>query len=486
MMWTQRPSDGYCMGMSKLLVGVIAVVLLAPVPTAHAQVVSEVMYDLEGSDTSREWIEIFNNTGSAIDLTTFKLFEANSNHGVVYVQGPSTLDSGGYAVIAENAGKFLADWPGYAGALFDSSFSLSNTGETISIRTADLVDTDSASYDVASGAAGDGTSLQRSSVGGAFSAAAPTPGSGGLVVSGGTPTASGDSSTGTQSSQQLVVTPATVPVEPQLYASAGKDRTVLVGADVVFSGKAFSKDGTPLEGNGIRYVWNFGDGVTSDQQTVAHHFSYPGVYVVVLDVASGKNDAASRITVTAVDPQLQVERRPDGSVVITNGANHEIDLSLWHLRREGIFFTIPDHTVVLARRQLILRPDALRLPPGEVVLLYPNGMVVPVGGSVQQEQNNTPALGPASLLQQVSTEQPTVAETPREEEMTDSRELSGVSTSTSEANLAAVAAVSGGTLWFIGITAILLIGGGGVALLFRKKNPLDGWEIQEGDEHPDD
>ncbi len=474
------------MGMSKLLVVVIAMMLLASGPIAHAQIVSEVMYDLEGSDTSREWIEVFNNTGSVIDLATFKLFEANSNHGMVYVQGPSALESGGYAVIADNAGKFLADWPGYAGALFDSSFSLSNTGETISIRTGDLIDTDTATYEGSLGAAGDGNSLQRSSIGGAFSATMPTPGSGGLVVSGGSSASSGDSSTNAQSSQQSVVIPATVPVEPQLYASAGKDRTVLVGADVVFSGKAFSKDGTPLEGNGIRYVWNFGDGVTADQQTVAHHFSYPGVYVVVLDVTSGKNDAATRVTVTAVDPQLQVERRPDGSVVITNGANHEIDLSLWHLRREGIFFTIPDHTVVLAKRQLILRPDALKLPPGDVVLLYPNGMVVPVGGGVQQEQNITPASGPASLLQQVSTEQLTMAETPREEEMVDTRESNRVSTSTSEANLAAAATVTGGTLWFVGITAILLIGGGGVALLFRKKNPLDGWEIREGDAHPDD
>ncbi len=43
-------------------------------------VISEIMYDVSGSDTDREWVEVYNNSSSAVDFTSWKLFEANTNH----------------------------------------------------------------------------------------------------------------------------------------------------------------------------------------------------------------------------------------------------------------------------------------------------------------------------------------------------------------------------------------------------------------------
>src|SRR4051812_27298350 len=103
--------------------------LLAFARKALAQVViNEVMYDLPGTDTGREWIEVYNGGSSSVDLSGWKLFEASTTHALTNVSGGTTLSAGGYAIIADDASKFLIDWPSFAGTLFDSVFSLSNTG----------------------------------------------------------------------------------------------------------------------------------------------------------------------------------------------------------------------------------------------------------------------------------------------------------------------------------------------------------------------
>src|SRR3990167_6884392 len=118
-------------------------------------IVSEVMYDLEGADTGREWVEI-QNDGVAVDLTGWKFFEGGVNHGLTLIQGDISLLQNGFAVIADNAEKFLLDWPGFSGMLFDSVFSLSNTGETLVLRNSELADVDSVTYSSEWGANGDG------------------------------------------------------------------------------------------------------------------------------------------------------------------------------------------------------------------------------------------------------------------------------------------------------------------------------------------
>lgn len=353
---------------------------LMMVSATHAQVVlSEVMYDLpEGSDAGREWVEVFNATGNSVTLTEWKLFEANVNHTIAEFQGGVTLSSGSYAVIADNPAKFLIDNPGYTGVIFDSAFSLSNVGELLTLRNTDGVDQDSVTYDATSGAAGDGKTLQRTTNTSALSALLPTPGTGTLIASPAVPDTGSPHDTSPTSDVQATSSPGGIfyYAEPQIFAYAGKDRYALVGADILFEAKALSKDGSLLEGAGVSYVWNFGDGATSDQQTVSHHFTHPGTYAVVLDVASGKYAGSHRVFVTVEPAQLTVARLDDGGVRIDNKSPRDIDVSFWHLQAKGTFFTLPKHTILLARGVLQLRNDVMKLPPGEVMLLYPNGTAV--------------------------------------------------------------------------------------------------------------
>jgi hypothetical protein len=120
------------------------------------------MYDLKtGSDSGREWIEVYNTSATGIKLTDWKLVENGTNHKIIAASGGDTLAPGAYAVIADNPGKFTLDWPNFSGMLFDSAFNLSNTTDSVAFRAASSTDTGSISYESSWGAAGDGNSLNR-------------------------------------------------------------------------------------------------------------------------------------------------------------------------------------------------------------------------------------------------------------------------------------------------------------------------------------
>src|SRR3989344_4276863 len=153
---------------------ILSIFLLVPFAISAQVLISEIMYDAPGADTGREWIEIENTSASPISLTGWKLNEQSVNHMLTVSQGTSTLLGGAFAIIASDPEKFRTDWPHFSGTIFDSSFSLSNTGETFSLRNNTSAFVDQISYYSSQGASGDGESLQR--VGGSWAASSPTPG----------------------------------------------------------------------------------------------------------------------------------------------------------------------------------------------------------------------------------------------------------------------------------------------------------------------
>ncbi len=137
--------------------------------------INEVMYDLKtGTDDGREWIEIFNNGNVSVDLASYRFFEADTNHKLILFQGNQNIEAQSYAVIASNPVKFRADWPSFSGTIFDSTFSLGNSGETLALKDKDLNIIDQYVYNSSLGAKGDGKSLQRKV--NFWVAASPTPG----------------------------------------------------------------------------------------------------------------------------------------------------------------------------------------------------------------------------------------------------------------------------------------------------------------------
>src|SRR4051812_29238865 len=103
--------------MKRVIIFISLLFLFPALTQAGSIVVTEIMYDVPGTDSGREWIEVHNIGTSTADLSSWKLFEANTNHKITPVSS-STMAAGTYGIIADDPIKFKVDYPSYNGPLF--------------------------------------------------------------------------------------------------------------------------------------------------------------------------------------------------------------------------------------------------------------------------------------------------------------------------------------------------------------------------------
>ncbi|NTV22013.1 MAG: PKD domain-containing protein [Candidatus Yonathbacteria bacterium] len=362
----------------------IAVVFLFVPVFVFADVrMTEVMYDPSGTDTGREWIEVCNTGDTDITLSTWRLFEGDTNHKITTTTSSENGILGGHAcaIIADKPDAFANDFSEYTGRVFDSTFSLNNTGETLILRDGDLIDSDTTVYDVSASGAGDGNTLSRT-VSGAWVATAPNPGVWDPSSFPAPIEAEKDDTSNTNDEEETESKTVESSVlswipKPSIYAYAGKDTTVLAGASVAFTGQGAGTTKTPLKI--AEYVWNFGDGTIMRGQSVFHTYRYPGTYIAYLTVVSGDVQGGDSVTITVKEPKLTLSavgmESDDRYVEITNGASEEIELSYWYLRAGERQFRIPEHTYIQGGASVRFLEEVTQLSPmspDRVALLYPN------------------------------------------------------------------------------------------------------------------
>ena len=348
----------------------------------HADIfITEIMYDNSGSDTGREWIEIFNSGGELVDITGWKFFD-DSNHVLNEPpknasRGSLLLSSGAYIILTGDASLFILENSSYSGSVIDTVMSLKNTSGQVGILNAEGTEVDKVLYGQEIGANGDGNSLQKTSSG--WTASSPTLGSSAFSISINQNNNSNNSSNQNISSNQATSSNNTRPdLRPQMYAFAGEDKTVIVGADTFFEGKAFGLENKKLEN--ADFLWNFGDGSIKKGEKVLHSYNYPGKYVIFLDVSSGEFSTTDRINVNALPADIIISNigrtDKDNFVEIYNKTNRELDLSWWRLQVDNNFFTLPKNTIILPNQKIIFSKNTTNLITKEnsiVNLLYPNG-----------------------------------------------------------------------------------------------------------------
>lgn len=352
----------------------IVVTLLLLGHTVSAQVsITEVMYDPEGSDAGYEWVEIENRGSAPVVIgegkSGWKFFEDGTHHALVSVRGETTLGVGAIGIIADNADNFLETNPSFNGTLFDSSFSLKNTGETIVLKNSDGVEESSILYDPMLGAQGDGNSLQEKD--GVWVSASPTPGT---RASGGT---------GVPSPQENVTggggSPSpSVPRGIPTLSLRAKSTVAIVGAPLTFEPRAGGSEEEAY------YQWSFGDGATSmmwGAHPISHTYYYPGTYTVFLEAPN--LNLSTKLSVRAVAPEVSLITQGDrvhSSVTIENRGSEELDMEKWQLLSEGRTFLLPK--IVVASKQSVRLPSEitqLATPEGGYLeLRFPSGVRVPV------------------------------------------------------------------------------------------------------------
>lgn len=82
-----------------------------------------------------EWIEIYNRSGTATDITDWKFFEDTTNHKLEAIRGDALLEPSEFAVIANKTELFIQKYPEYTGTVLDSNWgSLKEDGEEIGLK----------------------------------------------------------------------------------------------------------------------------------------------------------------------------------------------------------------------------------------------------------------------------------------------------------------------------------------------------------------
>lgn len=294
-----------------------------------------------------------------------------------------------------------------------------------------------------------------------------------------TTTATTTTATSTSTQTALIQPSATVssyvlPPAADIFADGGDDRTVIVGADTTFRGRAYNRTQDIVDK--VRFYWNFGDGTTAEGMSVLHHFQYPGKYAVILNIAEHIYAASDKIVVTAVPAQLLFYVNDDASVSIENQESRDVDISRWMIRSYSRVFTLSDDTVILAGETLRIAQSTLGFSVGpQTELLYPNGTKVVLA---------PPQLPSAAIPIQVVAPQPTTHSTSfktvapaYEKEESEEREEREVREETATSSLVAAAgSVSTGSyVWWLGAFAIALFACAAVYAVKRMQK--DEWNI---------
>ena len=455
----------------------------------HAQlIITEIMYNLfedsEGSksDAKREWIEVYNNGSESVDVTDWR-FNDGSNHKLVAPpenggQGSLIIESNSYAIFASDAATFISENI-YSGTVIDTVMSLNNITDTLSLINDTGVTVDDVMYTKELGGDEDGNSLQL--IAGTFVGGIPTPGYGYERGEDGSqeehtpnpPTSGGEeeSNSSTQTSSGSVA-PITT---PKIIAIAPNDRTVISGAAGEYRVTAFGTKNKPLAN--ARYVWNFGNGVTKEGQSILHTYSHPGEYVLILNVSSDKLSSSDRALITVVEGDILISRVSKGIIELQNRESVELNLSWWQLKFGEDIFMLPRDTIILSGKKLIFSESVTNLMTNsrsDVSLLYPNGIVAHTYGDDNPfipQVSNVPSGNPKASSVVIKSIAAPLAPKEENKAVVNNMEASVLESLTNSES-------SKGELfvWLLGLIALIGVAIAGV-VLGRDKNTADDIEI---------
>lgn len=322
---------------------VIPFILIMAVSQVNALSISEIMYDPQGTDSGREWVEIYNDTPSAVTLTSYKFFESGVNHGITVYGSASSIPSGEYGVIADNAQKFLVDYPNYAGVLYDSAFSLINSGEQLILKDSSLSNLSEVTYNSSLGGDDDGSTL--SYINGTWVRGLATPGAVNVED-----TSVVVSSAATNTNQTVGV--QSVPPSPDIIMYLPYERVVVAGAPTEFSVSATNKANSPLAN--MVYTWAFGDGGYGTASTTMYTYAYPGMYVTTVEATNGNVIGKAKMKVRVIPPDISIRDSGVGKygayIDVYNPHAYDLEVSQWLLDIDGAKFSFPKHTELLAKQ----------------------------------------------------------------------------------------------------------------------------------------
>lgn len=105
------------------------------VPSAATVLISEVFYDTPGTDSKEEWVELYNNGSTAVDISGWMITDDNGNGSTYTVPGGNSIAPGTYFTIATQRKGFEKLY-GYQADVSGSLPSLNNAGDALILQDA--------------------------------------------------------------------------------------------------------------------------------------------------------------------------------------------------------------------------------------------------------------------------------------------------------------------------------------------------------------
>ncbi len=329
--------------MKLILIGVL---LISSIIHVKALTISEIMSNPTGDDSGREWVEIYNESGTDVDLSTMTIsIKGGTAVVATTLQGGTVIPAGNYAIIGSVVSgqtKFLQDFPSYSGPLLKSSISLVNTGVTsVDIKLNGATVASVPSYT----AAKEGYTL--SYMGGSYVTGTPTPGAENQVAD----TSSGETGNGNATTTETQVTlPQMSPPSADIMIYLPTEKLVVAGAESEFSVFSQTRAGKPI--NDLRYTWAFGDGGQSTGSSTKYRYVYSGRYIAQVEAMNANVAGTGRMVVRVVPPEILISDLGTGKygayVEMKNPNAYDLDLSQWVLTIDGSAFPFPKNTILSA------------------------------------------------------------------------------------------------------------------------------------------
>ena len=400
---------------------------LININNVHALKISEIMYDPDGADTGREWVEIYNDETGPVSVSEYKLNEAlsvgaaGSNHTII---GGDILASHQYAVIVEDINKFKVDYPSYAGIIYRASYGpLSNSvGENVSLR---IKPSGASDYSIVSDYNYDNFAKNTAFVSGHtvcnmavetsildWHECSATPGYANVSISGGTTdstsgasgngggtasstststsssTPSNDGSSSYQVSNVAVGVNYYIP-NPNLYIKVGdmtvesiKDKNVIAGAEFSLIVRAYNQNGTVV--SNPKYYWSMGDGGYFEGEKIKYIYHIPGEYDYTVEAGNENSYSMYRGKIIVHEPskiKIVEASTTANQIKIKNDNEGEIELGNYILKDNinNKNYKIPRNTFVKANKEIKLNGYALGFvstSSDNYSLLTPNGNIL--------------------------------------------------------------------------------------------------------------
>ena len=277
--------------------------------------ITEIMYDPLGTDSGREWVEVYF-PGDPSGITEYYLRENEVNHTVREYEDHTVRSESEYIIIADNPPKFLIDFPDYEGYLFDSAFSLKNTGELLQLvdDNQDVV----FSYEYAPYEEKYDSMVSLHMIEeGAWSPGEASPGSGEHAE---VKSATAGSGTGEASSSQSQISKQSRKKKTSTLDRSETFKDIkthneivaLAGVKVTF--EVYEK--TSLKQSKHKMRWSYGDGSSDQTSRATHVYQHPGEYIATASYQDSQGDQETKlhyVLVTVLEsPFLLVDALEEG------------------------------------------------------------------------------------------------------------------------------------------------------------------------------